>query len=192
MRLGEAAGGRDEGDVCATLFRGLRFFLGREVPREQLLLVLRAFGAEVGWDSSASPFSESDESITHQVRPPTSLLPRPTLLCSSGAVPRAVPQHQSVGIAVLCPSGAGVPHRGHGGTSALSSPVQYANSRYAGTACVTAGDTSGSALPMALKSVRSWRAASKRCARLRRAAPVRDGFEPWFLEAAAAVCTCAV
>eukprot|EP00884_Botryococcus_braunii_P011256 jgi/Botrbrau1/20130/Bobra.0173s0032.1 len=57
----------DEEEVCGTLFRGLRFFLGREVPKEQLLLVLRAFGAEVGWEGAGSPFSEQDDSITHQV-----------------------------------------------------------------------------------------------------------------------------
>jgi hypothetical protein len=64
---GSGATEDEEEGECRGLFRGLRFFLGREVPREQLLLVLRAFGAEVGWEGAASPFSEQDDSITHQV-----------------------------------------------------------------------------------------------------------------------------
>ena len=31
----------DEASLCGALFRGLVFFLGREVPREALLLVIR-------------------------------------------------------------------------------------------------------------------------------------------------------
>ncbi len=31
----------DESALCEALFRGLVFFLGREVPREALLLVIR-------------------------------------------------------------------------------------------------------------------------------------------------------
>jgi hypothetical protein len=54
--------------VCPwLLLQGLVFFLGREVPREQLLLVVRAFGGEAGWDGEGSPLSEGDERITHQV-----------------------------------------------------------------------------------------------------------------------------
>lgn len=47
--------------------QGLVFFLGREVPREQLLLIIRAFGGEAGWDGEGSPLAEGDERITHQV-----------------------------------------------------------------------------------------------------------------------------
>ncbi|KAK9916335.1 hypothetical protein WJX75_001357 [Coccomyxa subellipsoidea] len=57
----------DDAGVCAALFRGLVFFLGREVPREALLLVIRSFGGTVGWQGEGSPIEESDESITHQV-----------------------------------------------------------------------------------------------------------------------------
>lgn len=50
------------------LLQGLVFFLGREVPREQLLLVVRSFGGEAGWDGEGSPVQEGDERVTHQVR----------------------------------------------------------------------------------------------------------------------------
>lgn len=52
------------------LFEGLRFFLGREVPREPLVFMIRAVGGEVSWDSSVAPgatFSVGDERVTHQV-----------------------------------------------------------------------------------------------------------------------------
>lgn len=58
----------DDAGVCAALFRGLVFYLGREVPREALLLVIRAFGGTVGWQGDGSPIDESDEAITHQVK----------------------------------------------------------------------------------------------------------------------------
>ncbi len=70
-----AAGGavdldaNDDAGLCAHLFRGLVFYLGREVPREALLLVIRSFGGAVGWQGEGSPLQESDESITHQVAP---------------------------------------------------------------------------------------------------------------------------
>lgn len=53
-----------------TLFKGLKFFLNREVPREPLVFVIRCFGGEVSWDKSlfvGSTFDEDDESITHQI-----------------------------------------------------------------------------------------------------------------------------
>lgn len=46
------------------------FYLGREVPREQLLVVIRSFGGKVGWEGEGSPLKEDDESITHQVGSP--------------------------------------------------------------------------------------------------------------------------
>ena len=57
----------DEAGICERLFKGLVFFLGREVPREQLLFVIRAFGGVVAWQGEGSPLEESDERITHQV-----------------------------------------------------------------------------------------------------------------------------
>eukprot|EP00252_Welwitschia_mirabilis_P011146 TRINITY_DN2504_c0_g1_i1.p1 TRINITY_DN2504_c0_g1~~TRINITY_DN2504_c0_g1_i1.p1 ORF type:complete len:627 (+),score=164.26 TRINITY_DN2504_c0_g1_i1:273-2153(+) len=63
--------GDDEEDeeqrVCRTLFKGLKFFLGREVPRESLLFVIEAFGGTASWDGYRAPFQEDDEMITHQV-----------------------------------------------------------------------------------------------------------------------------
>jgi len=54
----------------SKLFEGLKFFLGREVPREPLVFMIRAVGGEVSWDSSVAPgatYSLSDERITHMV-----------------------------------------------------------------------------------------------------------------------------
>lgn len=51
-----------------SFLQGLIFFLGREVPREQLLFVIRAFGGEAAWEGEGSPYTEAHESITHQVR----------------------------------------------------------------------------------------------------------------------------
>ena len=53
--------------MCASVFRGLVFYLAREAPREALLLVIRAFGGTVGWQGEGSPLAEDDSSITHQV-----------------------------------------------------------------------------------------------------------------------------
>ncbi|KAL1140072.1 hypothetical protein AAG570_000004, partial [Ranatra chinensis] len=52
------------------LFKGLKFFLGREVPREPLTFVLKCFGGEVSWDNThflGATFQEEDETITHQI-----------------------------------------------------------------------------------------------------------------------------
>nr|CAI5842604.1 unnamed protein product [Callosobruchus analis] len=59
-----------------TLFKGLKIFLNREVPREPLVFIIRCFGGEVSWDKDlfiGSTFEENDESITHQIvdRPST-------------------------------------------------------------------------------------------------------------------------
>jgi len=59
------------------LYSGLKFFIGRECPRESLTFVVRACGGEVSWDAALyinSTYTESDETITHQItdRPQTS------------------------------------------------------------------------------------------------------------------------
>uniref|UniRef100_A0A182JUX6 Pescadillo homolog n=1 Tax=Anopheles christyi TaxID=43041 RepID=A0A182JUX6_9DIPT len=53
-----------------TLFKGLKFFLNREVPREPLVFIIRCFGGKVSWDKTmfvGATFDESDETITHQI-----------------------------------------------------------------------------------------------------------------------------
>ncbi|XP_021364933.1 pescadillo homolog [Mizuhopecten yessoensis] len=53
-----------------SLFKGLKFFLNRETPRESLVFVIRAFGGEVSWSKTqaiGATFLESDETITHQI-----------------------------------------------------------------------------------------------------------------------------
>ena len=57
----------ESSSVFATLFKGMTFFLGREVPKEQLLLVIRSFGGEAGWEGEGSPLEVSDSRITHQI-----------------------------------------------------------------------------------------------------------------------------
>ena len=54
--------------VYETLFKGRFFFLSREVPRESLEFVIRAFGGSVGWaDEETSPFGEND-SVRKEVK----------------------------------------------------------------------------------------------------------------------------
>ncbi|XP_049867456.1 pescadillo homolog [Pectinophora gossypiella] len=53
-----------------TLFKGQKFFINREVPREPLVFIIRCFGGEVSWDRDhfvGATFDESDESITYQI-----------------------------------------------------------------------------------------------------------------------------
>ncbi|CAI5479542.1 unnamed protein product [Closterium sp. Yama58-4] len=57
----------EETRACRRLFKGLVFFLGREVPREPLLFVIRAFGGRASWEGEGAPAPETDEAITHQV-----------------------------------------------------------------------------------------------------------------------------
>ncbi|XP_047311064.1 pescadillo homolog [Impatiens glandulifera] len=52
---------------CKNLFKNVKFFLSREVPRESMLFVIPAFGGVVSWEGEGAPFTESDQSITHQV-----------------------------------------------------------------------------------------------------------------------------
>ncbi|GFP85962.1 pescadillo homolog [Phtheirospermum japonicum] len=71
MHLVENVAGEDDDDSetkeCKNLFRNMRFFLNREVPRESLLFIIPAFGGTVSWEGEGGPFDESDHSITHQV-----------------------------------------------------------------------------------------------------------------------------
>lgn len=38
-----------------------------QVPREPLLLVIRAFGGTVAWEGEGTPLPEASEAITHHV-----------------------------------------------------------------------------------------------------------------------------
>ncbi|KAB1206062.1 hypothetical protein CJ030_MR7G009291 [Morella rubra] len=71
MRLVEDVTGEDEEDEdtmeCKKLFKDLKLFLSREVPRESLLFVIPAFGGVVSWEGEGAPFKEADQSITHQI-----------------------------------------------------------------------------------------------------------------------------
>uniref|UniRef100_A0A2N9HG41 Pescadillo homolog n=1 Tax=Fagus sylvatica TaxID=28930 RepID=A0A2N9HG41_FAGSY len=71
MRLVEDVAGDVEEDddtrECKKLFKNLKFFLSREVPRESLLFVIPAFGGVVSWEGEGAPFSEDDQSITHKI-----------------------------------------------------------------------------------------------------------------------------
>ncbi|XP_012523179.1 pescadillo homolog [Monomorium pharaonis] len=53
-----------------NLFKGIKVFINREVPREPLVFILRCFGGEVSWDKLlfvGATFEENDETITHQI-----------------------------------------------------------------------------------------------------------------------------
>lgn len=53
-----------------TLFKGQKFFINREVPREPLVFIIRCFGGEVSWDKDhfvGATFDETDESISYQI-----------------------------------------------------------------------------------------------------------------------------
>ncbi|XP_043726284.1 pescadillo homolog [Telopea speciosissima] len=70
--VNDADGDDDEDDdaerrECKSLFKNLKFFLSREVPRESFLFIIPAFGGLVSWEGDGSPFKESDEGITHQI-----------------------------------------------------------------------------------------------------------------------------
>ena len=56
--------------TAARLFTPYTFFISRETSRQLFEFLIRSFGGRVGWPAtsgSGSPFSESDESITHVI-----------------------------------------------------------------------------------------------------------------------------
>jgi len=61
---------QEETKRIENLFGELKFFLQREVDREQLTFVIRSCGGEVSWDQTLGPgstYQESDDRITHQI-----------------------------------------------------------------------------------------------------------------------------
>jgi len=60
----------EEAATLKSLFKGTKIFLNREVPREPLVFMIRAFGGQVSWESSVAlgaTFDEADPSVTHQI-----------------------------------------------------------------------------------------------------------------------------
>jgi pescadillo protein len=54
--------------VYTGLFKGLVFWISREVPRDSLEFVIKSFGGKVSWDGEGSVIeNEEDESITHHI-----------------------------------------------------------------------------------------------------------------------------
>merc|ERR1712042_42642 len=53
-----------------SLFKDLKFYISREVPREASVFIVKSFGGDVSWDATVgigSSFDENDETITHQI-----------------------------------------------------------------------------------------------------------------------------
>jgi pescadillo protein len=57
----------DSTKMRPKIFRGLTFFVNREVPLDWLQLCILSFGGKIGWDGPMSPFKATDETITHHV-----------------------------------------------------------------------------------------------------------------------------
>jgi len=72
-----------------SLFKDLKFYISREVPREASVFIVKSFGGDVSWDATVgigSTFDENDETITHQI------VDRPTI--SSRVLSRSYIQPQ--------------------------------------------------------------------------------------------------
>lgn len=49
------------------MFKGLKFYLSREVPIKSLEFIIKCFNGEVGYENPNTPFQENDLTITHQI-----------------------------------------------------------------------------------------------------------------------------
>ncbi|XP_075969785.1 pescadillo homolog [Anticarsia gemmatalis] len=70
QKLEEAKQEAEKVKKLKTMFKGLKFFINREVPREPLVFIIRCFGGEVSWDKDhfvGATFDETDESIAYQI-----------------------------------------------------------------------------------------------------------------------------
>lgn len=70
QKLEEAKQEAEKVKKLKTMFKGLKFFINREVPREPLVFLIRCFGGEVSWDKDhfvGATFDETDESIAYQI-----------------------------------------------------------------------------------------------------------------------------
>jgi len=59
--------GNEAEDRRQTLFKGLKFFINREVNLEWMQLCICSLGGLVGWEGEHSPYSASAADITHHV-----------------------------------------------------------------------------------------------------------------------------
>ncbi|XP_065192646.1 pescadillo homolog [Sycon ciliatum] len=60
----------EEVEKARGLFSHCRFFLGREVPREPLVFIIRCFGGTVSWSSTqaaGATYQEDDDTVTHHI-----------------------------------------------------------------------------------------------------------------------------
>jgi pescadillo protein len=60
----------EEVKTLQGLFSGLKFYLGREIPRDAVTFIIRSVGGQVSFDKSidaGATYDESDETITHQI-----------------------------------------------------------------------------------------------------------------------------
>ncbi|KAL4714573.1 hypothetical protein ACJJTC_006619 [Scirpophaga incertulas] len=70
QKLEEAKQEAEKVKKLKTMFKGLKFYINREVPREPLVFIIRCFGGEVSWDKDhfvGATFDESDESIAYHI-----------------------------------------------------------------------------------------------------------------------------
>ena len=74
----------DEASLCGTLFRGLVFFLGREVPREALLLAIRCASDMPSACIMPHDSSEVGPTLSLSIRKPEGVLLLVT--CTSAAM----------------------------------------------------------------------------------------------------------
>ena len=57
----------EEQRECSSIFNGLVFFISREVPRNMMIFIIKAFGGEVAWEGEGSAYDKDDARITHYV-----------------------------------------------------------------------------------------------------------------------------
>lgn len=56
-----------EGEDRSKLFKGLKFFVNREVALDVMQLCILSFGGMVGWEGETSPYGAKDSCITHHI-----------------------------------------------------------------------------------------------------------------------------
>lgn len=62
--------GNDDKEInlnFGKLFDKCKFYLGREIPRRPLELLIRSNGGQVAWDTPFAPYARDDATITHEI-----------------------------------------------------------------------------------------------------------------------------